>query len=81
MHVDFSENFVCKMHSEIFGASKKQLTLHTGVAHTGNKTAKSKTFCTVSEGLPHDPAGIRAHLIPVNEDIKTSQPQGHTRIE
>lgn len=78
LHVDFSENFVCKLHSEIqsmhFGASKKQLTLHTGVAYTGNKTAKPKTFCTVSESLHHGPAAIWAHLKPVIEDIKTSEP-------
>ena len=35
MHIDFSENYVCKMQNEVlsapFGASKTQISLHTGV--------------------------------------------------
>jgi len=38
IHIDFSENYVCKMATEIqsmhFGASKKQLSLHTGIVFT-----------------------------------------------
>ena len=37
IHVDFSENFSCKYHQEIqsihFGASRSQITIHTGVAY------------------------------------------------
>ena len=37
IHVDFSENYVCKNAAEIqsahFGASNKQATLHTGVVY------------------------------------------------
>ncbi|WAR17202.1 hypothetical protein MAR_031796 [Mya arenaria] len=37
LHIDFSENYVCKMRDEVqgmhFGASKKQYTLHTGVKY------------------------------------------------
>ena len=35
IHIDFSENYVCKSQKEIqesrFGASKRQMTIHTGV--------------------------------------------------
>lgn len=41
MHIDFAENYVCKMTSEIqsmhFGASKPQTILHTGYYVLGGK--------------------------------------------
>ncbi|CAG2194085.1 unnamed protein product [Mytilus edulis] len=56
VHVDFAENFQCKLANEIqsmhFGASKKQLTLHTGVFYTA---LSSQTFCAVSGSLDHNP--------------------------
>lgn len=71
LHIDFSENYVCKISEEIqsmhFGASKKQLSLHTGVYYVQNN---QRTFCTVSESLQHGPAGIWAHLKPVLKLIK-----------
>jgi hypothetical protein len=49
VHIDFSENFTCKMSSEIqsmhFGASKHQLSLHTAVYYIGNNSNQT-TFCT-----------------------------------
>lgn len=69
--VDFSENYVTKYHSEIqsvhFGASKKQITLHTGVFYHRHEEDKIKTtsFCSVSDYLEHGPSGIWAYLQPV----------------
>lgn len=58
VHVDVSENYVCKLGTEIqsmhFGASKRHITLHTGVYYAGINP-KPKTFCTVSESLNHGP--------------------------
>ncbi|CAC5383346.1 unnamed protein product [Mytilus coruscus] len=81
LHIGFSENYVCKMSEEIqsmhFGASKKQLSLHTGVYYVSNY---QKTFCTVSENLQHGPAGIWAHLKPILKRIKQESP-GVTSLE
>lgn len=78
VHVDFSENYVCKMATEVqgmhFGASKKQISLHTGVYYVGN-IDKGKTFCTVSDNLQHGPAGIWAHMKPILKDIRVNHPQ------
>ncbi|CAC5359740.1 unnamed protein product [Mytilus coruscus] len=60
-----------------FGASKKQLSLHTGVYYVSNY---QKTFCTVSENLQHGPAGIWAHLKPILKRIKQESP-GVTSLE
>lgn len=66
LHIDFAENYSCKYGREPqsvhFGASREQITLHTGVVYTRNKT---KSFCTISESLKHDSAAIVAHLIPI----------------
>ena len=66
IHIDFSENYNSKYHCEIqsmhFGASQKQISLHTGVAYTPQDTL---SFCTVSDCLKHSPAGIWAHLDPI----------------
>ncbi|KAK5649064.1 hypothetical protein RI129_003956 [Pyrocoelia pectoralis] len=66
LHIDFSENYACKYSSEAqsvhFGASRQQITLHTGVAY---KTNSLQSFCTVSSSLRHDAKAIAAHLIPV----------------
>ena len=66
LHIDFAENYSCKYGRESqsvhFGASREQLTLHTGVLYTKNF---KKSFCTVSESLKHDSAAIIAHLMPI----------------
>ena len=63
LHVDFSENYKCKYDSEIqsmhFGASQRQISLHTGMLYTKQKT---NGFCSISDCLQHGPAGIWAHL-------------------
>ena len=83
--IDFSENYGCKYANEIqavhFGASKKQLTLHTGVFYYRSildQNLKCISFCTVSECLRHDAAAIWAHLQPVFKKIKTIVPNVDT---
>ena len=65
MHIDFSENYVCKMQNEVpsahFGASKKQISLHTGVYYVG-PDGEANIVCTISESLQHGPVAIWAHL-------------------
>ena len=60
--VDFSENYECKYEHEIqshfYGASKEQVTLHTGVVFLKEEF---HTFCTASRAPGHDPAAIYAH--------------------
>ena len=80
IHVDFSENYTCKMSSEIqsmhFGASKPQISLQTGIYYVGQNI--SSTFATVSDDLDHSPPGIWAHLSPVLKEIKTKFPSVDT---
>ncbi|CAC5405966.1 unnamed protein product [Mytilus coruscus] len=79
VHVDFAENFQCKLANEIqsmhFGASKKHLTLHTGVFYTA---LSSQTFCAVSDSLDHNPCSVWAFMDPIldkllqeNKDVDT----------
>ena len=72
MHIDFSENYSTKYESEIqsmhFGPSRRQISLHTGVAYIGDQV---HPFCTVSDCLKHGPAAIWAHLEPIIKYIKT----------
>lgn len=83
--VDFSENFACKHATEIqsvhFGASKKQISLHTGTffyKKEEKKCIECVLFGTVSECLRHDAAAIWAHLQPVFELMKTYVPEINT---
>jgi len=64
-----------------FGASKVQLSLHTGVqylinADTGTKYAKS--FATVSSNLNHSASAIWAHLSPVLKKLSHHHPEINT---
>lgn len=74
--IDFSENYNLKYSKEIqsvhFGASKGQLSLHTGAFYYKNtdKQISCKTFCSVSSCLRHDACAIWAHLQPVIKLIK-----------
>jgi len=74
--VDFSENNVGQMGKEIqsmhFGASKPQLSLHTGIVYVGQEPETS--FTTVSDCLEHGPAGVWAHLMPVLNMIRDNNP-------
>lgn len=66
LHIDFSENYTCQYSKAIssthFGASQRQISLHTGVLYTKGKT---ESFCTISDSLKHGPGAIWAHLDPV----------------
>ncbi|CAH0560580.1 unnamed protein product [Brassicogethes aeneus] len=75
--MDFSENYVLKYASEIqashFGASKKQISLHTSVVYYG-ENIKPVLYCTLSNCLRHDSAAICAHLNPLLGEIKNNVP-------
>lgn len=77
IQVDFSENYNLKLNTEIqsmhFGASKEQLSLHTGIIFFANKRVQS--FCTVSNNLSHNAFAIWAHLAPVLEYVKEKTPE------
>lgn len=79
LHVDFSENYGCKLNTEIqsfhFGGNRNQVTIHTVVAYT--KTA-IQSFATISKSLRHDERAVWAHLQPVIEDL---QMQHDTQFE
>ncbi|WAR26590.1 hypothetical protein MAR_012294 [Mya arenaria] len=72
VHIDFSEKYNTKyaneIHSVHFGASKQQISLHTGIAYLGDDKV---LFCSVSDCLKHGPAAIWAHLAPVITYLKT----------
>lgn len=89
--IDFSLNYCCKFGSEIqsmhFGASKPQVTLHTGVLYhndtqyhdfDSSKIEQCIAFCSVSSSLRHDPSAIWAHLQPVLKIIKEDLPSVDT---
>ena len=69
VHIDFSENYSCKLNTEVqafhFAGSRKQATLHTCVVYTANGT---HTYATISDCLRHDERAVWAHLEPVLRD-------------
>lgn len=73
VHVDFAENYGCKMNTEIqamhCGASKRQIALHNGVYRFG-KSENSISFCSISDFLEHALPAIWANLEPVLNTIK-----------
>ena len=77
IHVDFAENFECKMSKEIqtmhFGASKRLITLHTGVYRIEGSD-NSFPFCSVSDSLEHGPPDIWAHFEHVLKSIHMKYP-------
>ncbi|XP_070182136.1 uncharacterized protein [Littorina saxatilis] len=81
VHIDFSGNYVCKMHKEIqavhFGASQVQITLHTGCYYIAGEQ-KPVLFCGTSDSLQHDPAAVWAFLGPVLDDLRTTHPAVQT---
>ena len=76
LHVDFSENYACKLSREIqafhFGGSRKQATIHTAVLYTVNAT---KSYATLSDSLHHDERAVWAHLEPILKELRTNCPQ------
>lgn len=81
IHMDFSENYVLKYASEVqsshFGASKKQISLHTSVVYYGDMM-KPHSYGTFSNCLRHDPAAICAHLMPVLKEVQEFVPNLET---
>lgn len=82
--IDFSENYYCKYATEIqsmhFGASKKQVSLHTGVFFYKDLQEQPQcvSFATVSENLRHDAFAIWAHLDPIFNLVFRVVPGMHT---
>lgn len=72
VHIDFSENYCCKLSTEIqsmhFGASRQQFTLHTGVLYSKGRDPMS--FTSISPCNNHGPEAIWAHLSPVLQLIR-----------
>lgn len=79
IHMDFSENYCTKYFSEPqalhFGASKKQLSLHTIVCYGNMFPSKVQSYCTVSSNLDHASFGVWAHLTPVLKEIANDYPE------
>ena len=75
IHVDFSENYVCRFANEIqsahFGASHQQATLHTGCLYIAERVLP---FCSISDSRQHDPSAIWEHLQPIFDWIETDHP-------
>lgn len=71
LHIDFSENYACKLNTEIqafhFGGNRQQATLHTGVAYSVNG---SQCYATISKSLRHDERAVWAHIKPVIDDFQ-----------
>ncbi len=76
IHIDFSENYLGKSSREVqaahFGASHRQVTLHTGVYFVGEHT--QETFCTVSDNTFHGPSAVWCHLRPILQKIRRTHP-------
>lgn len=76
LHIDFSENYACKLNTEIqafhFGGNRQQATLHTGVAYG---TGGSMSYATVSQSLRHDERAVWDHIKPIIEHFKAQNDQ------
>lgn len=76
VHIDFSENYSCKLATEIqamhFDGSRQQISLHTGVLYTEKG---HQSFASLSPNKDHGPDAIWAHLLPVLKMIKEKLPQ------
>lgn len=76
IHIDFSENYVCRNSSEIqsahFGASNRQVTIHTGVMY---KVGCHQSFASISPSLRHDPPAIWAHMQPILMRLRETHPE------
>ncbi|KAI7792928.1 hypothetical protein IRJ41_022844 [Triplophysa rosa] len=77
IHVDFSENYACKYHSEIqtlhFASNQQQAILHTGVLHIGG-VEEHVCFGTISSSKEKGPAAIWTHLDPILNLVKAAYP-------
>ena len=79
LHIDFAENWTTKSLDEIqsahFGASLRQIILHTGIMYVDGQTT---SFCTVSDQFSHGPRAIWSHLMPVLKKIRLQWPHVDT---
>ncbi|KAH9628695.1 hypothetical protein HF086_008636 [Spodoptera exigua] len=73
--IDFSENYDCKLGAEIqsmhSGAAKNSITLHCGMIYW---IGMSQSFVTISDNTCHGPNAIWAHLLPILQFVKRSDP-------
>ncbi|XP_063363882.1 uncharacterized protein LOC134652649 [Cydia amplana] len=79
IQIDFAENYMTKYAKEIqsvrFGASKGQLSIHTGVFYARNNTSlETVSFATVSDNLDHQAHAVWGHLKSALQKILS----GHT---
>lgn len=79
MQVDFAENYITKYNTEIqsmhFGASKRQISLHTGVYYIRNQNVvDTHCFCSISNNLDHQSHAVWGHLDKVLRDLSTEYP-------
>lgn len=78
LHVDFSENYECKLEREIqsmhIGASEKEISLYNCVWYTG-KEKVPHCFSAVSDSLDNGPTVVWAIIRPIIDDIQTQKPQ------
>ena len=70
VHVDFAENFGCKLNREVqafhFGGNRRQATVDSCVAYSSDGV---QSFATISGSLRHDERAVWAHLEPVIKDV------------
>lgn len=82
IHIDFSENWTVKTLSAVqsahFGASLKQISLHTGVAYFGGTRTPNMSFCSISDRKDHGPTAVWSHLLPVLINIRATD--GHIDV-
>lgn len=71
--MDWEGKYHVEIHSAHFGASKSQVTLHSGVFFYRDDASclQMQSFCTVSDSLHHDASAVWAHLKPVIDYVKT----------
>lgn len=83
IQIDFAENYMTKYAKEIqsvrFGASKGQLSIHTGVFYAKNDTSlETVSFATVSDNLDHQAHAVWGHLKSALQKILSVRPHVNT---
>lgn len=51
-----------------FGGSRNHVSLHTAVLYIGNDIG-TKSFCTISDGMEHNPLAIWSPIKPILQTI------------
>lgn len=79
IHIEFSENFQCKLSKEIQGMACILVHLKDRLlCILVCTTQKQKTFCAVSDSVQHDPSGIWAFLDPLLDKLLDQHPDVET---